>query len=51
MKYWEVIADNLHKAGWSLGYISAIDPTGEQAGLLTRIATTEKVFVVRVEES
>jgi hypothetical protein len=25
MKYWEVIADNLHKAGRSLGWVSAID--------------------------
>jgi hypothetical protein len=21
VKYWEIIADNLKKAGWSLGYI------------------------------
>jgi hypothetical protein len=25
MKYWEIIADNIKKAGWSLGYVSAID--------------------------
>jgi hypothetical protein len=25
VKYWEIIADNLKKAGWSLGYVSAID--------------------------
>ena len=28
MKYWEIIADNLHKAGWSLGWVSAIDSEG-----------------------
>jgi len=28
MKYWEIIADRLSKAGWSLGYVSAFDPTG-----------------------
>jgi hypothetical protein len=28
MKYWEIIADNLKKAGWSYGYISAIDSQG-----------------------
>jgi hypothetical protein len=28
MKYWEVIADNLSKAGWSWGYVSAIDSGG-----------------------
>jgi hypothetical protein len=25
MKYREIIADNLSKAGWSLGYVSAVD--------------------------
>jgi hypothetical protein len=25
MKYWKIIADDLHKAGWSLGGVSAID--------------------------
>jgi hypothetical protein len=25
MKYWEIIADNLKKAGWSLGCVSAVD--------------------------
>jgi hypothetical protein len=25
VKYWEIIADNLHKAGWSLGWVSALD--------------------------
>jgi hypothetical protein len=28
MKYWEIIADNLSKAGWSWGCISAIDFNG-----------------------
>jgi len=28
MKYWEIIADNLKKAGWSLGYVSAIHSNG-----------------------
>jgi hypothetical protein len=27
-KYWEIIADNLKKAGWSLGYVSAVDSDG-----------------------
>jgi hypothetical protein len=25
MKYWEIIADQLKKAGWSLGCVSAVD--------------------------
>jgi hypothetical protein len=28
MKYWEIIADNLSKAGWSWGYSPEIDSTG-----------------------
>ena len=28
VKYWEIIADNLKKAGWSLGYVSAVDSEG-----------------------
>jgi hypothetical protein len=29
MKYcWEIIANNLSKAGWSLGWVSAIDSEG-----------------------
>jgi hypothetical protein len=43
MKDWEIIADNLSKAGWSLGYVSAIDSNGERSGLLTQVATTESV--------
>jgi hypothetical protein len=27
-RYWEIIADNLSKAGWSWGYVSAIDSNG-----------------------
>jgi hypothetical protein len=28
MKNWEIIADNLKKAGWSLGWVSAINSNG-----------------------
>jgi hypothetical protein len=28
VKYWEIITDNLSKAGWSLGYVSALDSEG-----------------------
>ena len=28
MKDWEIITDNLSKAGWSYGYVSAIDCNG-----------------------
>ena len=28
MKDWEIIADNLHDAGWSLGWVSTLDVEG-----------------------
>jgi hypothetical protein len=32
LKYWEIFADNLSKAGWSWGFVSAVDSAGEQSG-------------------
>jgi hypothetical protein len=51
MKYWEVIAHNLHKAGWSLGWVSAIDSNGRtRSGLQTHITATKSVsFCVRMK--
>jgi hypothetical protein len=49
MKFWEVIADNLKKRGWSYGYVSAIDSKGRTI----RIAHAHrdgKCFVVRADE-
>jgi len=31
VKYWEIIADQLSKTGWSWGCVSAIDPKGANA--------------------
>jgi hypothetical protein len=28
-RYWEIIADNLSKAGWSLGWVSALHVQGQ----------------------
>jgi hypothetical protein len=28
VKYWEIIADNLSKAGWSWGCVSVVDSNG-----------------------
>jgi hypothetical protein len=44
VKYWEIIADNLSKAGWSLGLLVSdrLSPSG-QSGLPTRIAAMESV--------
>jgi hypothetical protein len=43
VKQWEIIADNLHGAGFSLGWVSALDRKGERSGLLKRIGATEGV--------
>jgi hypothetical protein len=43
VKYWEIIADNLSKAGWSWGCVSAKILAGEQSGLEMHIAATGSV--------
>jgi hypothetical protein len=49
MKYWEIIADNLKKAGWSLGYVSAID-ADRQTIWIVDAHRDGKRFVVRADE-
>jgi hypothetical protein len=43
VKYWEIIADNLSKAGFSWAVLQPWIATGERSGLLMRIAMTESV--------
>jgi hypothetical protein len=50
MKNWEVIADNLSKAGWSLGYVSAIDSNGRTIWIADAHRRDGKRFVVRADE-
>jgi hypothetical protein len=38
IKDWEIIADNLSKAGWSWGCVATVDREGERSLLRTRIA-------------
>jgi len=40
---WEVIADNLSKAGWSWGCVSAIDSNGRTIFVAAGTAMTESV--------
>ena len=49
MKYWEIIAANLKKAGWSWGYVSAIDPEGRTIWI-ANAHRDGKRFVVRADE-
>jgi hypothetical protein len=43
VNYWEIIARNLKKRGWSWGCVSTVDSNGRQCSLRTRIAMTESV--------
>jgi hypothetical protein len=39
VKSWEIIADNLSKAGWSWGCLSAVDSQGRTIWMLTPTAS------------
>jgi hypothetical protein len=50
VKYWEIIADKLSKAGWSLGWISAVDSEGRTIWIVDAHRDNDKRFVVRSDE-
>ena len=50
MKYWETIADNLSKAGWSWGCVSALDANGRTIWIAGAHRGDGKRFVVRADE-
>jgi hypothetical protein len=50
MNYRETIADNLNKAGWSLGWISAVDSAGRTIRIADAHRCDGKRFVVRADE-
>ena len=51
MKDWEIIADNLSKAGWSLGWVSAIDSNGRTIWVAESAHRGDgKRFIVRADE-
>jgi hypothetical protein len=50
MKYWEVIADNLKQAGWSLGWVSAVDCDGRTMWIVGAHHDDGKRYVVRADE-
>ena len=51
MKYWEIIARNLKKRGWSLGYVSAVDSRGRTIWIADAHRDDGKRFLVRADES
>ncbi len=50
MKYWEIIADKLSKAGWSLGWVSALDREGRTIWIVDAHRDDGKRFVVHADE-
>jgi hypothetical protein len=46
----EIIADRLSKAGWSLGWVSAIDSQGRTMWIADAHRDDGKRFVVRADE-
>jgi hypothetical protein len=50
MKYWEIIADNLKKRGWSFGWVSAVDSEGRTIWIADAHCDNGKRFVVHAEE-
>ena len=50
VKYWEIIADNLSKAGWSWGCVSAIESNGRTFWIADAHRDDGKRFVVHADE-
>jgi hypothetical protein len=49
VKEWEIIADNLHDAGWSLGWVSAVDLEGRTIWIVDAHGYGKR-FIVRAHE-
>jgi hypothetical protein len=48
MKYWEIIADNLSKAGWSWGCVSVVDSLGRTIWIVDAHGYGRR-FIVRAD--
>ena len=49
LKYWEIIADNLSKAGWSWGCVSAVDSNGRRIWIADAYRGGKR-FVMRADQ-
>jgi hypothetical protein len=49
-KYWEIIADNLSKGGWSWGCVATVDSRGRTIFVADAHRDDGKRFVVRSDE-
>jgi hypothetical protein len=50
IKYWEIIADNFSKSGWSWGCVSAIDSSGRTIWIADAPRGDGKRLVAHVDE-
>jgi hypothetical protein len=50
VKYWEIIADNLSKAGWSWGCVATVDARGRTIFVADAHRDDGKRFIVRADE-
>jgi hypothetical protein len=50
MKNWEIIADNVSKAGWSWGYVSAIDSNGRTIWIADAHRDDGRRFIVQADD-
>jgi hypothetical protein len=50
VKYWEAIADKLSKAGWSLGWVSALDSEARTIWIVDAHRDDGKRFIARSDE-
>ena len=50
MKFWEVIADNLSKAGWSWGCVATVDSSGQTIFVADAHRDNGKRFIVTADE-
>ena len=49
-RYWEIVSDNLSKAGWSWGWIPALDSNGRKIWIADAHRDDGKRFVGRAKE-
>ena len=50
MKYWEIIADRLSKAGWTWGCLSTVDSSGRTIFVADAHRDDGKRFVVHADQ-
>jgi hypothetical protein len=50
VRYWEIIADNLSKAGWSWGCVATVDSNGQTIFVADARRDNGKRFIVTADE-